>query len=45
MKKFDVSKIDVHKQQDINFIVELLQKESSDKVQEVRVFIQNYLQK
>ena len=45
MKKFDVSKIDVHKQRDINFIVELLQKESSDKVQEVRVFIQNYLQK
>lgn len=34
-----------HKQQDINFIVELLQKESPDKVQDVLVFIRNYLSK
>ncbi|MEQ2574940.1 hypothetical protein [Mediterraneibacter faecis] len=40
-----MNKDDNKKQQDINFIVELLQKESLDKVREVLVFIQNYLQK
>lgn len=34
-----------HKQQDINFIVELLQKETPDKVRDVLVFIRNYLSK
>ena len=40
-----MNKDDNKKQQDINFIVELLQKESLDKVREVLVSIQNYLQK
>lgn len=40
-----MNKDDNKKQQDINFIVELLQKESLDKVREVLVFIRNYLQK
>lgn len=40
-----MNKDDNKKQQDINFIVELLRKESLDKVREVLVFIQNYLQK
>lgn len=40
-----MNKDDNKKQQDINFMVELLQKESLDKVREVLVFIQNYLQK
>lgn len=33
------------KQQDIKFIVELLQRESSEKVREILVFIRNYLSK
>jgi hypothetical protein len=33
------------KQQDIEFIVELLQKESSIKVREILVFIRSYLSK
>lgn len=33
------------KQQDIKFIVELLQGESSEKVREILVFIRNYLSK
>lgn len=33
------------KQQDINFIVELLQAESPEKVRDVLVFIRNYLKK
>lgn len=40
-----MNKDDHKKQQDINFIVELLQKDPLDKVREVLVFIQNYLQK
>lgn len=33
------------KQQDIKFIIELLQKESSEKVRDILVFIQSYLSK
>lgn len=33
------------KQQDIKFIVELLQKESEEKVREVLIFIRSYLSK
>ncbi len=33
------------KQQDIEFIVELLQKESSEKVRDILVFIRSYLSK
>lgn len=33
------------KQQDIKFIVELLQKESLEKVREVLIFIRSYLSK
>lgn len=40
-----MNKDDYTKQRDINFIVELLQKESSEKVREVLVFIRNYLDK
>lgn len=39
-------KSDEHKKQrDINTVIELLQKESQEKVREVLVFIQNYLSK
>lgn len=40
-----MNKDDHTKQRDINFIVELLQKESPEKVREVLVFIRNYLDK
>ncbi len=33
------------KQQDIKFIIKLLQKESSERVRDVLIFIQNYLSK
>lgn len=33
------------KQKDINIIVELLQEESSEKVREILIFIENYLKK
>ncbi len=33
------------KQQDIKFIVELLQKESSEKVRDILVFVRSYLSK
>lgn len=33
------------KQQDIKFIVELLQKESSEKVRDILIFIRSYLLK
>nr|DAZ49074.1 MAG TPA: hypothetical protein [Caudoviricetes sp.] len=33
------------KQQDINFIIELLQREPPDRVREILIFIRNYLGK
>ena len=35
----------VKKQQDINFIIELLKKEPPDRVREILIFIRNYLKK
>lgn len=40
-----MSNEDHKKQQDIKFIVELLQKESSEKVRDILIFIQSYLSK
>lgn len=40
-----MSNEDYKKQQDIKFIVELLQKESSEKVRDILIFIQSYLSK
>lgn len=37
--------MDYKKQKDINVIVELLQEESSEKVREILIFIENYLKK
>ena len=38
-------KDDYTKQRDINFIIELLQRQSPEKVREVLIFIRNYLEK
>lgn len=40
-----MNKDDYTKQRDINFIVELLRRQSPEKVREVLIFIQNYLEK
>ena len=40
-----MNKDDYTKQRDINFIVELLQRQSPEKVREVLIFIRNYLEK
>lgn len=40
-----MSNEEYEKQQDIKFIVELLEKESSEKVRDIVVFIRSYLSK